>query len=159
MAGMPRRWPIGVLLLLATAAPSFAAEPTDPANPGGATAPAAAAGDAPKDAAIEGTLTRAALDAVLGRGPQRFIAGLRVAPHMNGKQFVGFRIVGFAPDSPLATGASIRPGDVVLKVNGESLARPEQFMHAWERVGEKDALTVDLLRADKPVRYRWRIVP
>lgn len=122
-------------------------------------APAASAGEPAKAVVIEGRLTRAEVQAVLERGPQRFIAGLRVAPHMVGGRFVGFRIEAIAPESPLVNGRAVVPGDVVVSVNGESVERPEQFMRAWEVVKGADRLEVLLLRGDRRLLYRWKIVP
>jgi len=107
---------------------------------------------------LEGELERAALKRVLAKGPQRFIASLRVAPYMKGKRFMGFRIEGFAPDSPLVNGGAVQPGDVVLKVNREPVERPDQFMRAWEVVEGADALEVELLRGTQRYLYRWTLI-
>lgn len=108
---------------------------------------------------LEGELERARLKQVLDRGPQRFIASLQVAAHLEGKRFVGFRIEGFAPDSPLVNSRAVQPGDVILKVNREPLERPDQFMRAWEVVGSADTLEVELLRAGQRLLYRWTLLP
>ena len=108
---------------------------------------------------MEGELFKADVQKVLERGPQRFIASLRVAPHMNGKRFVGFRIDGFAPDSPLVNSRGVQPGDVILKVNREPVERPDQFMRAWEVVKGADTLEVEMLRAGQRLLYRWTLIP
>ncbi len=123
-------------------------------------APPAAAQAKPAPAIVlEGELERARLKAVLDQGPQRFIASLRVAPHMKGKRFMGFRIEGFAADSPLVNGAAVRPGDVVLEINREPVERPDQFMRAWEVVGDADSLEVELLRGTQRYIYKWTLLP
>lgn len=108
---------------------------------------------------LEGELERSRVKAVIDKGAQRFIASLRVAPHMRGKRFAGFRIEGFAPDSPLVNSAAIRPGDVVVKVNREPVERPDQFMRAWEVVGAADSLEVEVLRGTQRYLYRWKLLP
>ncbi|MEZ4435286.1 MAG: hypothetical protein R3F65_23005 [bacterium] len=108
---------------------------------------------------LEGELSRPELLRVVAAGPQRFIASVQVAPHLDGRRFVGFRIEGFAPDSPLVNSRAVQPGDVILSVNRESLERPEQFMKAWERLDEGDSLEVELLRAGQRLRYRWTLIP
>lgn len=132
-------------LVVSGPSPAFAA-------PGSAKKPAEAI-------VLEGELSRAELLRVVAAGPQRFIASLQVAPHLDGRRFVGFRIEGFAPDSPLVNSRAVQPGDVILAVNRESLERPEQFMKAWERLDEGDALEVELLRAGQRLRYRWTLIP
>ncbi len=106
---------------------------------------------------IEGQLSRAVLKKVIERGPQRFVAGMRVSAHLVEGRFVGFRIDGFAPDGPLVNGRHILPGDVVLKVNQEPIERPEQFMRAWDVVSGADSLDVLLLRGGQQLRYHWKL--
>lgn len=142
---------LGLVASLLLAAPLAVAAPGDGAQK--------ASPKAQKPIVLEGELPRAEVAAIVERGPQPFIASLRVAPHLEGRRFVGFRIEGFAPDSPLINSRAIQPGDVVLAVNREPLERPEQFMRAWELVARKDTLEVDLLRAGQRLRYRWTLVP
>ncbi len=124
-----------------------------------ASAPPAAAQKKKTEAILlEGELERAVVERVLAGGPQKFIASLRLAPHMNGKRFVGFRIDGFAADSPLVNGGAVQPGDVVLRVNREPVERPDQFMRAWEVVGGADRLEVELLRGTQRYLYRWTLI-
>jgi type II secretory pathway component PulC len=113
----------------------------------------------PPAAVIEGTLTRAEVQQVLERGPQRFIAALRVAPVLEKGRFLGFKLLSIAPESPLAAGTSVAAGDVVLAVNEQPLERPEQFMRAWDMVKGADALSVLLLRDGRRLQYRWKIAP
>ena len=73
---------------------------------------------------IENTMTRTAFQAAHSKGPQRFIATVRVDPVMEQGRFVGYRLVGVAADSPMASSQNIRPGDIIVSVNKESLERP-----------------------------------
>ncbi|MCA9540944.1 MAG: hypothetical protein KC620_18720, partial [Myxococcales bacterium] len=100
----------------------------------------AAAPKADEAVLVEGALARSEVRSVIERGPQRFIASLRVAAHLEKGRFVGFRIEGFAADAPMVNSQSVQPGDVILSVNREPLERPEQFMRAWEVVKEADTL-------------------
>jgi type II secretory pathway component PulC len=122
-------------------------------------ATAAQAADPPPAAVVEGTLTRAEVQQVLDRGPQRFIAALRVAPVLDKGKFLGFKLVSIQPESPLAAGTSVALGDVVLAVNDQPLERPEQFMRAWDMVKGADSLSVLLLRDGRRLQYRWKIAP
>ena len=112
-----------------------------------------------KPIVVENALARDQLNAVVQKGPQRFIATISVDPVMEKGRFVGFRIVGVAADSPMAGSANIRPGDVVMSVNRESLERPEQFMRAWEVVRNAPTLEVMVRRGMQRYLYRWKIVP
>ncbi len=113
---------------------------------------------APKSRVIEKTMAKSELEAVVARGAQRFIATLRVEPHMVGGRFIGYQIAGFTADSPLLRGDSIRAGDVIISVNEESLERPEQFMKAWKVASSAKVLQVTLLRSGEKLRYRWRLM-
>ncbi len=109
---------------------------------------------------IDGKLSKAAAQAVFARGPQPFIASLRVKAAFDAAgRFAGFQIVQIHSDSPLAGSESVRPGDVVTRVNGLPIERPEQFMTAWEKARSADRLEIDLRRGDSWHRYRWAFVP
>ncbi|MFN3201795.1 MAG: hypothetical protein ACE366_25550 [Bradymonadia bacterium] len=105
------------------------------------------------------TLKRGVLDKAIAQGPQRLIASIDVQPHMVGGQFVGHQVVAFRRDGLLAGCRQIKAGDVLIAVNGESLARPSQFMHAWGTLAEAEAIKVELMRGDQPMVLTWKIVP
>lgn len=130
-----------LLLLFVLVAPSAANEKTRPVK------------------MIEGQLSRTTVSKVMERGPQRFVAGMRVSAHLVEGRFVGFRIDGFTSDGPLVNSRHILPGDVVLRVNAEPIERPEQFMRAWDVVRDADTLDVLLLRGGQQLRYHWKLVP
>ena len=130
------------------------------ATPAGAAAAAEGApAAAPSLQVVEGQIARAEFQAVIDRGPQRLVAAVVVEPALQGRRFLGFRIVAFTPDGPLASTRSLQPGDVLVRANRESLERPEQFMHAWEVVKASDAVEIEVLRGDQRLLYRWKIVP
>lgn len=108
---------------------------------------------------IDGELDRARVQAVIDKGPQQFIASLRVSPHLVKGRFKGFRIDAFTPDSPLINSRSIQPGDVIQRVNREPVERPEQFMRAWELVAKANTLEVLLLRGNQQYQYTWTLRP
>ncbi len=135
----PMKWML--LLVLVCVAPSAANEKTRPVK------------------VIEGQLSRSLVKKVMERGPQRFVAGLRVSAHLVEGRFVGFRIDGFTSEGPLVNSRHILPGDVVVRVNREPIERPEQFMRAWDVVRDADNLDVLLLRGGQQLRYHWKIIP
>ncbi|MCB9523308.1 MAG: hypothetical protein H6702_07975 [Myxococcales bacterium] len=109
---------------------------------------------------FEGKLKKGEVQAVFARGPQPFVAALRVKAAFDGAgRFAGFRLVFIKRESPLYGSASVGPGDVITGINGLPIERPEQFMSAWEKARDADTLEIDVLRGDTPVRYRWTLVP
>ena len=108
---------------------------------------------------VQHQLARAEVLQILDGGPQRFIASLRVEPAFQGKRFLGYRLLGFTADSPLARSTAIATGDIVVAVNGESLERPEQFMSVWKAVREKASLELLLIRGSERILYRWALTP
>lgn len=108
---------------------------------------------------IDGELERHRVQQVIDKGPQRFIASLRVSPHLVKGRFKGFRIDGFTPDSPLINSRAVQPGDVIIRVNREPVERPEQFMRAWELVAKADTLEVLLQRGNQRYQYTWTLRP
>jgi len=108
---------------------------------------------------IEGTMTRAEVAKVIKAGPQRFIASLRVEPHIVEGKFVGYRLAGVTNDGPLVNSQSVLPGDVIISVNREPLERPAQFMRAWEVAKSAQTIEVLLLRGTQRLLYRWKLLP
>lgn len=140
------RW---TLLILLCASPAWAGEPA--AKPVITQAP-------PGDGVIlAGEIKRADFAATVAKGPQRFIATLKVRPVMEGRRFRGFQLVGTTPDSPLAGSMNVRTGDVIVSVNGTPVERPDQFMKAWDALAKAAHLDVKLRRAGNQMVYRWTI--
>ena len=108
---------------------------------------------------IEGTMTRAEVAKVIEAGPQRFIASLRVEPHIVKGKFIGYRLAGVTTDGPLVNSQSVLPGDIIMSVNREPLERPDQFMRAWEVAKSASVIEVLLLRGPQRLLYRWKILP
>lgn len=140
------RW---MILSLLCATPVWAGDPA--AKPVITQAP-------PVDGVImAGEIKRADFAATIAKGPQRFIATLKVRPVMEGRRFRGFELVGTTPDSPLAGSMNVRAGDVIVAVNGTSVERPDQFMKAWDALARAATLDVKLRRTGNQMVYRWTI--
>lgn len=106
-----------------------------------------------------GTIARADLLAVLDAGPGRFLAHVDVSPVFRGGAFAGWRIERFAPIDARLRGAPVRPGDVIVQVNGRPIARPEQLQRVWDDLRLADELVIDGERGGAPFRIRYRIDP
>jgi general secretion pathway protein C len=106
-----------------------------------------------------GPLTRAEVEALLARGLGTFLARIEVSPVLDGNRFVGFRL-DRAEDLAEwnASGADIRLGDVILRVNGIRIERPEQALWAFERLRIAPAIEIDLVRNGTPRTIRSPIV-
>lgn len=117
--------------------------------------PAPASASDPPDAAVE--IASSDLDAFLALGPQGVLAATVFEPVVRGRRFVGWRVVSFRVGGPLEGVRAIGPGDIITRLNGEPLERPEQFMKAWETLRKSDTVSLDLVRADAPLTLRWRV--
>ena len=119
-----------------------AAAPAAPRDPAGA--PAA---PAPSPVATaRGTIAHADLIAVLDAGPAAFLGKVRPEPTFAQGRFAGWRI-GAVPRGPGGFGAvDLSIGDIVLKVNGRVVERPEAFQEMWDAMRFADRLTVEIDR-------------
>jgi type II secretory pathway component PulC len=104
-----------------------------------------------------GTIQRAALDEVLGRGLGAFLSKVAVEPELSEGRFVGFRLTELR-DTELFAAVDLLPGDTVIAVNGQPIERPEQAFEAWSALRVASELTVDLMRAGQPRQLRFPIV-
>ena len=68
----------------------------------------------------------------------------------------GVRVNSVMPNGPAAR-AGVRPGDLVLKVGGEAVADPAQFLSRMERSGVGKPLSLELLRDGQ--RRTLEVVP
>ena len=70
---------------------------------------------------------------------------IRVAPHMEQGQMVGFRINPGRNRQQFA-GLGLRPGDVVTDINGTAMTDPSAGLQVFERLGESTQATVTVRR-------------
>ena len=160
---MRQMWSMAVLANLALLSTATAAPPPSVPSPPGATSrpppslPRTAASPA-VTVATRRTLARHELDAVLRAGPQAFIRGVDVRPALVRGRFRGWILVSFQPNDPRYHGVDLRPSDVVTRVNGLPIERPEQFMKVWEGLRSMRVLVVDYLRAGRPRQLSYVVV-
>ena len=80
----------------------------------------------------------------LARGPQYLLSQVVPVPVTEGKRFHGFRLTFWFPGHPgEVSSAWVRPGDVITRVNGRSVERPDQFLSLWKRLGESRRLLIE----------------
>jgi S1-C subfamily serine protease len=150
------------------AAPAAAATPAQPAaappaqGEVGADASAPPAPPAAAAAAathIEGgDIPRPVLLAVLSRGIGRFLQHVHAEAHLIGGRFVGWRLLSLFDGDPNVQSGALQPGDTVMRVNGQSIERPEQFKNVWDSMATQSELMLLVQRAGKQTQVRYRIV-
>jgi type II secretion system protein C len=115
-----------------------------------ATEPVAPAAGVPRSNAFavadrdrDHTLTRAAVRAVVAQGLGAFLQLVELdgRPVMAGGKFLGFRIAALR-DPSFWRGVDLRPGDVVLSVNGSPIERPEQAQTVFDSLPGANELRV-----------------
>jgi type II secretory pathway component PulC len=133
--------------------PESVAPGPEPGQAGAATPDTAAPAPAPAPtSSAPGTIRRATLEAYLSRGAQSFISQVRTRPAFIRGRFYGWRIVSYAGPGP------IHEGDVIHRVNGQSIERPEQFMQVWNGLSGSQRLTVKLFRKGRPLLLSYDII-
>lgn len=138
------------------------AEPEAPDLPAPPEGPSTAKNKTPKLASTNGLLVktsegvwairRGALQRIQKEGAQQFIQQVRVRPTFTRGRFYGWRVLAYRGPGKL------RQGDVVRRVNGASIERPEQFMKVWEAMAERSRLEIHLVRQGREVRASWPII-
>jgi len=106
-----------------------------------------------------GTITRGELVRVLDAAPGMFLQHVDSEPRFSGGHFHGWRLVTFFPGDARFRGVDLRAGDVVVRVNGNTVERPEQLLQLWQALRTASELVVDVERAGTPRSLRWTIAP
>ncbi len=101
-------------------------------------------------------ITREALDRVLAAGPAAILGMVETAPVLNKGKFIGFRIAAFPLGPP--GGIDLRLGDVVTRVNGLEIERPEQFFAVIEELRVAEVLTFSVVRDGVGQVLRYPVV-
>jgi hypothetical protein len=107
-----------------------------------------------EDADYLGTLSREGLVAIVDRGLGRFLARMRIEPSLTAGKFAGFRVASLDPSWQ---DIGLRSGDVITRLNGYPIERPEQALTAFESLRTASELKVEFVRAGVPSNLRFRI--
>ena len=112
---------------------------------------AAAPSEGPRSARTG--LTRALVEETVAQGLGVFLSRVTVAPVVEGRRFIGFRLEA-AEDLEAwnAAGADLRVGDVIQRINGQPIERPEQAMWAFDQLRIAQGVEVVGLRGAAPFR-------
>ncbi|HEX7081949.1 MAG TPA: type II secretion system protein GspC [Gammaproteobacteria bacterium] len=109
------------------------------------TGPAAARLATPRPAAEED----ASLRTVLSDNASRLTDIMRMAPHVEGGQMVGFRI-NPGRDRETFEALGLMPGDIVTDINGIVLDDPSRALQVFEALGESTQANITVLRDGVP---------
>lgn len=104
-----------------------------------------------------GVIPRAALRAELANGIGRFLQQVRTQPVVSRGHFVGWRLMTLFPSRADIQVSVLQPGDIVLRVNGESVERPEDFKALWDSLADAPELVLEIERDGEASTVRFAI--
>lgn len=136
---------VPALLLMAACTEPEAPAPRTAAKPAGSAAASAAA--AAQGASVApGHLARADVERVLRQGPPWLLR--RVVPEevIRGGKFIGWRILSMPDDWSV----DLKSGDVVTRVNGLALERPDDLWAVWVQLQSAPQLKISYERDGQP---------
>jgi S1-C subfamily serine protease len=104
-----------------------------------------------------GVLKRSALVRLLDRGLPRWLQGVEGDRALSNHRFQGWLVKSIYPGDACYKDVDLRAGDVVQKVNGKSIEKPEQAFDVAESLRTAPALVVDYLRNGRAERLNIEI--
>jgi len=96
-----------------------------------------------------GVIRRASLVRQLDAGIPRWLQGVEGDRVLANHRFQGWQVRSLHPDDPCYKDVDLRAGDVVQKVSGKSIEKPEQAFDVFQALRTAPALVVDYLRDGK----------
>ena len=107
-----------------------------------------------------GTIARDKLVATLDAGPGSFLRQFEVTARMSGDRFVGWELVQLVgtQENPLYD-VDLVPGDVLLSINGQVIARPDQLQTVWDGLRTADTVTAQLWRGQTKLTLEFAVEP
>ena len=81
----------------------------------------------------------------------------RIVPAASNEALVGFRVFGIGPDSPFAA-IGLANGDLLLAVNGRSIATPEAAMSAFAALRTEDRIRLEIERDGRRIRLDYHLL-
>jgi S1-C subfamily serine protease len=101
-----------------------------------------------------GVIDREGLHVIVEQGLGRVLARLKVSPVLQQGRFQGFRVTAL---DPAWNGAGILLDDIITRLNGQPIERPEEAQAAFESLRVASEISLELLREGKPKKLRYRI--
>lgn len=103
------------------------------------------------------SVTSAKMRAVLDAGPGVILSALEVKPTFAQRRFTGWEIIRFMPCETRFDGIDIRPGDVIGRVNGRELARPEHLADLWAQLRWVQTVLIEVKRQSGDFYLRFEV--
>jgi type II secretory pathway component PulC len=105
------------------------------------------------------TLDRPALARGLAMGPPSILQQLEVTADTVDQRFLGWRLVRLLEAStPLLRSLDLRPGDVLVSINGNPLSKPNELMDLWTELSAAAKIDCQLTRDGRPFSIVVEIV-
>jgi S1-C subfamily serine protease len=104
-----------------------------------------------------GTLYRSDVQALVNRGFPSFLQRVEVEPSLDNGKFKGWAIVALNPPE-FWRGVDLKPGDVVVSVNGLPIERETEAFDAFESLRSAERLEVAYVRGGEPRKLVYKIV-
>lgn len=94
-------------------------------------------------------LERAEVDRAVAAGLGHFLQHVSVEAKVENGVFLGFRILELRPPGAWA-GVDLRAGDVITRINGQPIERPEQAYAVFIGLKQADRVVVSYVREGEP---------
>ncbi len=120
-----------------------------PREPSGTAPPQAAARPAVSAPVTATTASGGSLREVVSANAERITQIMRLAPHLEGGQMVGFR-VNPGPNREAFAHLGLQPGDVVTDINGMTLDNPDRAAQLYDSLAETTMANVTIMRDGAP---------
>jgi type II secretory pathway component PulC len=104
------------------------------------------------------TISRSLLRAELARGIGRFLQNVKTEAVLSHGHFVGWRVLALFSKRPDVHVQGIKAGDVLVRVNGVSVERPEEFKSVWDTLESAKELVLEIEREGQPSALHYAIV-
>jgi hypothetical protein len=99
-----------------------------------------------------GVLRKAVVQETVKEGLGRWLSNVDIAPALSGGRFRGWILERFYPGHPCFTDIDLRPGDIVLRINGHGLEQVNQSFTLFSSLASAGQIVVEYVRDRKPLR-------
>jgi hypothetical protein len=109
----------------------------------------------------EQSIKRSAVLQVVAAGLGSWLQGVQIDRVLDGRKFAGWKIGVLHLENPCYAAVDLRPGDIVVAINGQgpkNLERPESAQAVFDSLKKATAIEVAYLRDGKARQLRFEIV-
>ncbi|MBN1655279.1 MAG: hypothetical protein JXA30_16050 [Deltaproteobacteria bacterium] len=94
-------------------------------------------------------ISRIALMEVLQEGIPHFLQNIEIKPEFREGRFFGWRVLSLFPNDERFDRSSVKISDIVVKVNGEPIERPEDLKEIWDSLASASILCFTIFRENR----------